>query len=151
MAAMNEKDILNLMDVVYDAYSDGDWDTIKKNVADNATLVAMPLNKTFKGPSGVVDYMRAHKTAFDLTLSIKRRVACADLAIVEYSARGTHNAPYQLPSGDSIPATGRNVELNVCHVGQCKDNKIVDIHTYFDMGTLLSQIGVGLTEDVHRH
>jgi predicted ester cyclase len=151
MAGQNENEMLTWTKDVYEAYSKGNWDVVRSHCAESATLSAMPFGKVYNGPSGIVNYLQAHKNAFDLSVSIKRLVACADLTIVEYNAVGAHKAAYQSPDGELFAPTGRKMELSVCHLVQWKDKKIVSIHAYFDFATLLSQMGANVMQEHRRH
>jgi len=42
----------------------------------------------------------------------------------------------------SIPATGKAVQLPACLVVTVRDDQIVEQHHYFDMVTMLTQLGV---------
>jgi hypothetical protein len=46
----------------------------------------------------------------------------------------------QTPAG-SIPATGRHVDLPACQVLQIVDGKVARFQQYFDLATLMNQIG----------
>jgi ketosteroid isomerase-like protein len=145
-----EKDYSKLTREIYDAYNNGDWDVVRRNTADNAVLTAAALgNKTYKGPSGVVEYMQGHKKALNIKISIQRVIACEDMSVVEFSAKGTHTAPYTMPNGDVIPPSGKSGDIPVCHVLRWKNDKIAEMHTYFDFMSLMNIMGIGLYEDMH--
>jgi ketosteroid isomerase-like protein len=60
---------------------------------------------------------------------------------VLYRGRGTHTGTLKNASGE-IPATGREVTLDLCDVLTIKDGKAMSIRTYFDSGSLLAQLGL---------
>ncbi len=67
--------------------------------------------------------------------------ATEDQVVLEFTVRWTNTGPLHLPSG-AIPATGRSIELRFCQVIQLRKGKIVSFHTYYDMMTLLEQLGL---------
>ncbi len=54
--------------------------------------------------------------------------------------KGTHQGPLQTPNG-SIAPTGKRIELRACAVFQFAEEKARAQRHYFDMATLLQQIG----------
>jgi limonene-1,2-epoxide hydrolase len=46
-----------------------------------------------------------------------------------------------LGSGREIPPTGKSIEVRACQVVKVAGDKIKSVRHYFDIGTLLKQIG----------
>jgi ketosteroid isomerase-like protein len=69
-----------------------------------------------------------------------REFASGDTAILEVVWKGIHSGPLQMPTGE-IPASNKPLELPACHVNQVEGGKIKSISHYFDMLTMLTQIG----------
>jgi len=138
----NERDNLKLTTEIYERFNKNDLDRWKSLLADNATIEVMPTNQTLKGPSDVIQYFRNYRQGFpDITINIQNQVACDDTVITEFVARGTHTGTLPTPMGD-IPATGRKMENPVCQIVQWKNGKITDIRDYFDVATLMTQLGI---------
>jgi ketosteroid isomerase-like protein len=53
--------------------------------------------------------------------------------------RGTHTGPLQLPQG-TIPATGRQYEMQFCALGRLRGGRISEVHIYFDMMSVMPQL-----------
>jgi ketosteroid isomerase-like protein len=47
-----------------------------------------------------------------------------------------------LPSGDTVPATGKEVRIRSCDIATVKNGKIVEHHLYFDQTEFLGQLGL---------
>jgi steroid delta-isomerase-like uncharacterized protein len=140
--AANEKDNAKLAKEGYDLFSKGDMNALAQHFADNATLTSMPTGETAKGRNEVIGFISNFKTAFpDMTLSVKRQVACGTDVVTEFVATGTHKGVFKTPNGD-IPPTGRKVQESLCEILQVKDGKFTESHLYFDVASLLTQIGV---------
>lgn len=77
----------------------------------------------------------------DHWIEISNVVATEDQAVVEFIGRGTNTGPLHLPTGD-LPPTGRQGELRCCNVYQISQEKIVRLHSYYDAGSLLQQLGL---------
>jgi len=62
--------------------------------------------------------------------------------VLEITWRGTHKGALTTPKGPIAP-TGKQIELRSCVVCELAGEKTKVQRQYFDMGTLLQQIGVG--------
>jgi hypothetical protein len=59
----------------------------------------------------------------------------------EHIGSFTNTAPLQSPAGE-IPPTGRRAELQIAEVYQMKDGKLALLRAYYDVATMLRQLGV---------
>ena len=110
--------------------------------AADSTLTNVPLGVTLPGPEGFKQLMLFFAGAFpDSRVEITHVLATEEQAVVEFTGRGTNTGPLHLPAGD-ILATGRRTELRICEVFQIRDGKIISQHSYYDMMTMLQQLGV---------
>jgi ketosteroid isomerase-like protein len=146
--AGTEKDNAKLLKAVYDKFSLGDAERMRADLTDNATMMVAPMNQTLKGPSAIIDYFRNYQKAFGATIETKRVTACGDLVVSEFVGHGKHTGVFSTPMGNIQP-TNRNINIPVCHIVQWKDGKIIDIHEYFDVTTLMNQLGVSMTQEQH--
>jgi steroid delta-isomerase-like uncharacterized protein len=99
------------------------------------------------GPDVAINVAQMYVNAFpDATLTIDRAYQQGDLAIAEMTARGTQRGPFM-----GTPASGKRVQINMCTVSEIKDGKIHREREYFDMYSLLTQIGaVGMPSQATR-
>ena len=70
-----------------------------------------------------------------------REFASNDTAILELVWKGVHTGPLQTPTG-AIPASNKPIEVPACEVFRVEGGKVRGTTHYFDMLTLLNQIGV---------
>ena len=105
----------------------------------------------FEGPgtSGTVnrDQARAYTQGFfdafpDLHFEIKQRVAQGDYVVINWIGSGTHTGPLLTPTGATIPPTGKKAVAPGSTTYQIKNGKAVAGQTYWDMVTLLAQLGL---------
>jgi hypothetical protein len=61
--------------------------------------------------------------------------------VVELTWRGTHTGPLQTPRG-VIASTGKTINVRACQVIELSGDKTKAVRQYFDLGTLLQQLGV---------
>ena len=91
------------------------------------------------GPDGGLAVAKGFFDAFpDLVLERTHQYAASgDVSIIEFVATGTHTGPL----GD-IPATGKTVRMTVCDVIEVKDGKIYREREYYDMMSMMQQLGL---------
>jgi steroid delta-isomerase-like uncharacterized protein len=73
----------------------------------------------------------------DLTMTITRRVPHGRFVAEEYTLRGTHRGNLI-----GIPATGRRVEVHAVSFVELRDARLLEDHFYFDVSTVLQQVGL---------
>ncbi len=61
--------------------------------------------------------------------------------VIELTWRGTHTGPLKMADGE-IPATGKKIEIRACQVTEVANGKAKVMRQYYDMATLLQQLGV---------
>ncbi len=77
----------------------------------------------------------------DGRMDLKNVYACgANMSIFEFTGRGTHKGELM-----GMAPTGRQVNIPVCNVIEVRDGKIVAEREYFDMMTMLQQLGLAPT------
>ena len=69
-------------------------------------------------------------------------VAQGDYVVIHWKATGVHNGPLTSPSGASIPPTGKPATLVGSTTSQIRNGKIVHSWTFWDMTSLLGQLGL---------
>lgn len=65
-----------------------------------------------------------------------------DTAIDEGYFTGKNTGPIQLPSGETIPATGKDIKIRGVDFATVKDGRIVEYRLYFDEMEFLGQLGL---------
>jgi steroid delta-isomerase-like uncharacterized protein len=135
-------DNVSLARSLYEAFNDRDLDVIARAMAPDGQVTIVGSGDTFDGPDGARRYNQMWATAFpDGVIEIDRIIAADDSVVVEFTGRGTHTGTLTTPAG-ALPATGRAVTLQLCDVLQITDGKVTSQRTYFDSGSLMTQLGV---------
>jgi steroid delta-isomerase-like uncharacterized protein len=93
------------------------------------------------------DQGRAYNQGFldafpDLHFEIRHRIAQGDFVVLNWVANGTHTGPLPTPTGVSIPSTGRRAVVSGSSTYQFKDGKAVRGWNFWDMTSLLAQLGL---------
>jgi len=69
-------------------------------------------------------------------------IAQGNYVVTRWTGTGANTGPVRTPTGSSIPATGKKVVLKACDIYELKGGKIVRSWNYFDLASLLGQLGL---------
>ena len=139
---MSAQDNVKIARKNYETFNNRDFDGAVAQAAEDVELLNVPLGATLHGPEGFRQYVQGWATAFpDSRVEVTNIVASEEGAVIEFRGRGTHTGPLSGPTGE-IPATGRSVDIPFCDVIQIKNGKISSIHTYYDVATMMGQLGL---------
>ena len=123
------------------AYNDKKWDQVETVLAADAVYEEKATHRRIQGVGAIIDAWRGWATAFpDSKATFVREFASGDTAVIEVVWKGVHTGTLQAPSG-AIPASNRPIEVPACQVIEIKGEKVKSFTHYFDMLTLLTQIG----------
>jgi predicted ester cyclase len=93
------------------------------------------------------DQAKAYTQSFingfpDLHFELKQKVAQGEYVVINWVGSGTHTGPLPTPTGNTLPATGKKAAVAGSTTYQIKNGKAVKGWTYWDMVSLLSQLGM---------
>jgi steroid delta-isomerase-like uncharacterized protein len=136
---MDNRDILRKH---LEAFANNDWTTYKSILTDDAVYDEEATQRVAKGPDQIVKLVQGWKNAFpDLKATIKHTVATGDAVVTEIEWEGTHKGTLQGPMGQ-IAATGKRGKVAAVQVVRFDNGKIREVRHYFDLMTVLAQLGV---------
>ena len=88
-------------------------------------------------------FAQAYLKAFpDARLEVTLLIAQGTYVVAHTTATGTQTGPLHTPTGNSIPATGKQVLLKASETYQLKGGKISRLWGFFDRVSLLGQLGL---------
>jgi len=132
---------LEIVKTAMTAYNDKDWEKLKEVFAPDAVYDEKGTHRRLQGIGPVVEAWRGWAVAFpDSRGTFVREFTSGETAVLEVVWKGIHSGPLQMPSG-TIPASSKTIELPACQIVEVKGDKITSFTHYFDMLTLLTQIG----------
>jgi hypothetical protein len=96
-----------------------------------------------KGREQAAEYHRNFLEAFpDATVEVVAKHDAGDTTIDEWIFHGTHTGPLPLPSGETLPATGKRVAVRGVDVVSYAGGAVATHHAYFDQAQLLTALGL---------
>jgi steroid delta-isomerase-like uncharacterized protein len=124
-----------------EAFGEKDKARLEALLADGSVYSELPTQRRIEGKTEIVQAYEGWWQAFpDSAGTVTNSFASGEDVALEVTWSGTHSGPLVSPAG-SIPASGRKVTVPASQVLSFKDGKIREVRHYFDMATLLQQIG----------
>ena len=133
----------SLFDLYNSHQSDPAWlDKTVAALAEDCESIDVPTGRILRGPDGYRQIVLFFAEGFPGSkVEMTNIIATDDQTVIEFTGRGTNTGPLHMPTGD-IPPTGRYSELRFCSVNRTQAGKIVSIHQYYDVMTMLQQLGL---------
>ena len=124
-----------------EAFNAGDWEGLAATFASEGVYDEVGTQRRLQGQEAILDANRGWKEAFpDATGRIDRAMADNDTVTLEITWEGTHSGPLHTPTG-AIAPTNRHFAVRAAQVFEIEGDRIRESHHYFDMVTLLQQLG----------
>jgi len=126
-----------------EAYNEKDWDRAKASITQDFNYDEVATGRKATGKDATLDLWKGWAEAFPDSKGAYRAVHVAEngTVVLEVTWKGTHRGPLRTPNGP-IAATGKSIEVPACMVVEIADEKARTQRHYFDMTTLLRQLGV---------
>ena len=131
-----------LLDRYVERYNAGDLDGVVELYADDA-VQGMP-DGVFEGRAAIRERLANELDAIpDVTHTVVSFVEQGDAFADEWTFAGTHSAPFPLPDGSELPATGKRIEIRGMEIVRVnQDGKIVLNTLYYDNLAVAAQLGL---------
>ncbi|MCX5255319.1 ester cyclase [Streptomyces canus] len=119
-----------------------DLKVIAELYAEDA-VARTPDEGEIRGRDNIVAYWRQMTEAVpEATFESLHAYEAGDTAIDEGFFSGRNTGPIQLPTGETLPATQKQVRIRGVDIATVKDGRIVDYRLYFDEMEFLGQLGL---------
>jgi steroid delta-isomerase-like uncharacterized protein len=144
---MPQSPVLTIVDVAKATilgYNNRDWDAIRAASAPNFVYEELATGRNVRGIEDVLKVWREWAEVFpDSKATFQNELVSGNTVVLELTWRGTHRGPLQTPRGTLQP-TGKTINLRACQVIEVNGDKTKSVRQYFDMGTMLQQLGAGI-------
>ncbi|MGW1717898.1 ester cyclase [Streptomyces sp. NPDC002156] len=119
-----------------------DLKAVAELYASDAVAVT-PDGGEIHGRDNIVEYWRQMTDAMpEATYESVHSYEIGDTAVDEGYFTGRNTGPIQLPSGEHLPATQKEVRVRGIDIATVRDGHIVDYRLYFDQMEFLGQLGL---------
>ena len=124
-----------------EAFSAGDWERFKAPLSSDAVYEELATQRKVQGPDQIVEASKGWKEAFpDAKGTITKVTEGSDSVVLEITWQGTHTGDL-ISSMGAIPPSQKRVKLEAVQVVRFKGDKVIETRHFFDLMTLLAQIG----------
>src|SRR5262249_22013869 len=124
------------------AYNEKNWEKVRATVVEKAAYDEKATGRRLQGINQIIEAWQGWGKAIpDSKATFAGEYASGDTAILEMVWKGVHTGPLQTPTG-TIPPSNKRIEVPACQVVKVDGGKVQSVTHYFDMATLLRQIGV---------
>jgi steroid delta-isomerase-like uncharacterized protein len=132
----------DITQTLFDAFNRRDFETLDSLSSDHLEWLDVPSGIKFLGKNGLKTWCQAWASAFsDSQVKIENHFISGEFTCTEYVGKGTHTGELKLGT-IKVPATHKPVEFRMVNVVRIQDGKIVNGKVYFDLSTLLRQVGM---------
>jgi steroid delta-isomerase-like uncharacterized protein len=128
--------------VSVECFSAGDFDRLRSLYAEDSYEEEHATQRRVEGPDAQVDVARGWKQAFpDGRGTVERAYVDGNTVTLEITWEGTQTAPMRTPDGQELPPSNQHVSVKACQVMEIQEGRIKATRHYFDLLTILQQIG----------
>lgn len=125
-----------------EAYNDKNWHQLRSVVTPDFVYEEVATQRRLEGPDAVIACWQAWAKAFpDSRATFDEEFVGEGVVVLEVTWVGTHTGLLDLPGGPVAP-TNRPIRLQSCQVLGLQNGKVQSIRQYFDIATLLQQLGM---------
>jgi len=134
--------LINIAKAQIIAYNEKDWDKVRASTTADLVYDEAATHRKVEGIDQVLEVWQGWAAALpDSQGTIHNAFVSDDNVIIELTWRGSQTGPMQTPDGE-IPATGKSIEMRACQIIEIEDGKVKSIRQYFDMMTMMQQLGL---------
>lgn len=124
------------------AYNEKDWNAVRASISPDFVYDEVATNRKVQGVDQVIPLWQGWATAFpDSKATFHNTLVSGNTVVFEVTWRGTHEGPLQTPNGPISPTRNR-IAIRACMAIEVEGDKAKVQRHYFDMVTLMQQIGV---------
>jgi steroid delta-isomerase-like uncharacterized protein len=124
------------------AFNAKDWEAVRSSITPEFVYDEVATSRKAQGADEVIPLWQGWAEAFpDAEATFDNAVATDSTVLLEVTWRGTHKGPLQTPGGP-IDATENRIDVRACFVVEMAGERIRQERHYFDMGTILQQLGI---------
>ncbi len=134
-------DLTSIAREAVEAFNASDWKRTRAILTPDYVYNELGTQRRIEGPDAVVAAMQGWKHAMsDAAGTVTNALFSGNTVTLQVTWEATHDGPLEGPMG-TIPASGRRQVTPAAWIFTFEGEKIKESHHYFDMMTLLTQIG----------
>jgi steroid delta-isomerase-like uncharacterized protein len=125
-----------------ECYNAGDFDRLRSLLAEDFYEEELATQRRLEGADARIEAAQSWKRAFpDEHGTITGAYTSGNTVAIELTWEGTQSGPMATPDGQVLPPSNKPITVKSVEVIEIEDGKIKVLRHYFDLMTLLQQIG----------
>jgi steroid delta-isomerase-like uncharacterized protein len=125
-----------------ECFNAGDFDRFRSLLADDSYEEELATQRRLEGADAQVEAGLGWKEAFpDGHGTVEAAYVDGNTVTLELTWEGTQSGPMRTPDGQEMPASNRRAKVRACQVMEIEDGRIKATRHYFDLMTILQQVG----------
>jgi steroid delta-isomerase-like uncharacterized protein len=134
-------DLTSIAREAVEAFNTSDWERSKAILAPDYVLNELGTQRRIEGPDAAIESMQGWKEAMpDVVGTVTNTFVSGNTVTLQITWEGTQTGPLEGPMG-TIPASGKRQVTPAAWILTFEGERIKESHHYFDMVTVLTQIG----------
>lgn len=139
---MTQHSLIDIAKATNVGYGKKDWEAVRASVTSGVHYDEIATHRKVKGVEQFLAVLQGWAKAFPDSKPIHHHaISSGTTVVLELTWHGTHTGPLETPEG-SVAATGKHIEVPACMVVEVGDGKVKSIRHYFDMATMMQQLGI---------
>ncbi len=141
--AVSPQALTNTAKALILAYNDKNWEKARASITPDFVYDEVATGRKLTGADQTLEAWKGWAQAFPDSKGTFQgsHVTDGGTVVLELTWAGTHQGPLNMPNGPIAP-TGKRIEMRACAIVEVTGEKARTQRHYFDMATLLQQIGV---------
>jgi steroid delta-isomerase-like uncharacterized protein len=124
------------------AYNEKNWEAVKEALTADAVYEEIPTARRIEGRQAILPVWKEWAAAFPDSRATFENAIAGDTAVtLELRWRGTHTGRLNLPGG-TVEPTRKPIDIRACQVIETENGKTRGVRHYFDVATMLRQLGI---------
>ncbi len=134
-------DLIEIAREVVGAFNASDWERSRALMTPDSVYNEVGTQRSIEGPDEVIEAMEGWKEAMpDVTGAVTNALVSGNQVTLQITWEGTQTGPLEGPMG-TIPPSGKSAITLSAWILTFEGEQLKESHHYFDMMTLLTQIG----------
>ena len=127
-----------------ECFNTGDWDRLRDLHSPDCAEEELATERVLSGFDAMLEAAQGWKRAFpDGNGTVTAAYSDGSVAILEIEWDGTNTGPMETPTGEEMPPTGRHAHVKAVQVFDVEDGRVRATRHYFNLMTIMNQLGVG--------
>jgi steroid delta-isomerase-like uncharacterized protein len=125
-----------------ESYNAGDFDRLRSLLADDFYEEELATQRRLEGADARIEAAQTWKRTFpDEHGTITGAYTSGNTVAIELTWEGTQSGAMAMPDGEELPPSNNRISVKSVEVLEIEDGKVKALRHYFDLMTLLQQVG----------